>query len=234
MSPKQPTCSRFYILPKIHKDRNNPPGRPIVSANGHPTEHISENVSESLNQLVPKLPSYIKDATHFLNKLCSISAIPNDSLFVTLDLSSLYTNIPHTEGIQVARIYLNKRTLKTPPTETVCDLIDLILTNNYFEFNGQHFLQKQGTAMGTWMAPPYANLFMGTFESDALEKALVKITEHHLLSPITPLCHSYLPSSNKTSTYYRTPKHAKKSSLTYPYSATVDLKTSGIYWFVQE
>ena len=62
----------------------------------------------------------------------------------------------------------------------------------------------------------------------------VKITEHHLLSPITPLCHSYLPSSNKTSTYYRTPQHAKKSSPTYPYSATVDLKSSRIYWFVQE
>ena len=152
MSPKQPTCSRFYILPKIHKDRNNPPGR----------------------QLVSKLPSYIKDNTHFLNKLCSISAIPNDSLLVTLDASSFYTNIPHTEGIKAARIHLNKRTLKTPPTETVCDLIDIILTNNNFEFSRQHFLQKQGTAMGTRMAPPYANLFMGTFESDALEKAPYK------------------------------------------------------------
>ncbi|XP_065064699.1 uncharacterized protein LOC135690932 [Rhopilema esculentum] len=173
MSPKQPTCSRFYILPKIHKDRNNPPGRPIVSANGHHTEHISEYVSDILNPLVPKLPSCIKDTTHFLNKLCSISAIPNDFLLVTLDVSSLYTNIPHTEGIKAARGHLNKRTLKTPPTETVCDLIDIILTNNNFEFNRQHFLQKQGTAMGTRIAPPYANLFMGTFESDDLDKSLV-------------------------------------------------------------
>ena len=111
MSPKQPTGSRFYILPKIHKDRNNPPGRPIVSANGHPTEHISEFVSDILNPLGPKLPSYIKDTTQFLNKLCSISATPNDSLLVTLDVSSLYTNIPHTEGIKATRIHLNK-TLK--------------------------------------------------------------------------------------------------------------------------
>ena len=114
------------LLPKIHKDRKNPPGRPIVSANGHSTEHISEYVSDILNQLVSKLPSYIKDNTHFLNKLCSISAIPNGSLLVTLDVSSLYTNIPHTEGIKAAWIHLNKRTLKTPPTEIVCDLIDII------------------------------------------------------------------------------------------------------------
>ena len=99
LSPKQPTCSRFYILPKIHKDRSSPPGRPIVSANGHPTEHISEYVNNILNPLVSKLPSYIKDTTHFLNKLDSISTLPNDSLLVTLDVSSLYTNIPHTEAI---------------------------------------------------------------------------------------------------------------------------------------
>ena len=53
-------------------------------------------------------------------------------------------------------------------------LVDIILKNSHFEFKGQHFLQKQGTAMGTRMASPYANLFMGTFESDALEKAPYK------------------------------------------------------------
>ena len=31
---------RFYILPKIHGN----PGRPIVSSNSHPTEHISQFV----------------------------------------------------------------------------------------------------------------------------------------------------------------------------------------------
>ena len=43
-----------------------------------------------------------------------------------------------------------------------------ILTMNNFVFNGEHFVQQHGTAMGTRMVPAYANLFMGNFEEKAL------------------------------------------------------------------
>ena len=38
LTPEDPKPGRFYLLPKIHKENN--PVRPIVSANGHPTEKI--------------------------------------------------------------------------------------------------------------------------------------------------------------------------------------------------
>ena len=37
-----------------------------------------------------------------------------------------------------------------------------------FTFNGDHYLQTGGTAMGTSLAPNYANLFMDRFETKAL------------------------------------------------------------------
>ena len=40
-----PKPGRFYILPKIHKHGN--PGRPIVLSNGHPTERISQLLSQT-------------------------------------------------------------------------------------------------------------------------------------------------------------------------------------------
>ena len=43
------------------------------------------------------------------------------------------------------------------------DLIRIILTMNNFTFNSKHYLQKHGTAMGTKVAPSYANLFLGIF-----------------------------------------------------------------------
>ena len=171
-SNPNPRAGRFYILPKIHKQGN--PGRPIISSNGHPTERISEFVDYQLKPLVQTLPSYIKDTTHFLLQLQNLGPLPENSILVTLDVSSLYTNIPHKEGEEACRHFLNTRPLKSIPTERICDLIRMILGMNNFSFNGQHFLQTHGTAMGTRMAPSYANLFMGNFEQLAIENAPLK------------------------------------------------------------
>ena len=70
--------------------------------------------------------------------------------------------MPHNEGIDACRHFLNTRDRNAPSisTETLCDLIRLILTMNNFYFNSKHYLQTYGTAMGTRMAPSYANLFL--------------------------------------------------------------------------
>ena len=47
-------------------------------------------------------------------------------------------------------------------------LLELVLHSMNFTFNGDCYLQIGGTAMGTAVAPNYANLFMDRFESKAL------------------------------------------------------------------
>ena len=172
LKENSPKPGRFYTIPKIHKHGH--PGRPIVSSNSHPTERISQFVDYHLQPLVTKLPSYIKDTTHFLNKLNSIGQLPsanNGVLLVTLDVASLYTNIPHNDRIQACSDFLDKLVNPTIKTTRLCDLIRMILTNNTFTLNGQHYRWINGTAMGTKMAPSYANLFLGNFEQKALAAA---------------------------------------------------------------
>ena len=67
--------------------------------------------------------------------------------------SSLYTNIPHNEGIEVCRHFLNTRQDKSLPAESISDLIRMILTMNNFSFDNEHYLQVHVTAMRTRMAP---------------------------------------------------------------------------------
>ncbi|XP_056017307.1 uncharacterized protein LOC125656461 [Ostrea edulis] len=161
----------FYLLPKIHK--KDMPGRPIVSAIGHPTEKISEFIDLHLRQHVEDLPSYLKDTTDYLNKTPS-SGLPDHTLLVTMDVTSLYTNIPHDEGIEACREVWNNRVIKCPSTESLIQLLEHVLKFNNFMFNGEHYLQISGTAMGTKMAPSYANIFMGRLERRLLHYSPVK------------------------------------------------------------
>ena len=164
--PNNCKASCFYILPKIHKPGN--PGRPItcISSCKAPTEGISHfvHVDHHLAPLVKKIPSYIRDTTDFLEKLQNISILPVETLLVTLDVKSLYTNIPHSEGIEACQTALNTSQVLRPPTEDLVHLIELILIKNNFTFQGEHCHQIHGTAMGTRMAPSYANIFMGNLE----------------------------------------------------------------------
>ena len=47
-------------------------------------------------------------------------------------------------------------------------MTELVLKRNVFEFNKEYFIQTSGTAIGTKLAPGYANLFLSIFERNML------------------------------------------------------------------
>ena len=69
--------------------------------------------------------------------------------FLTIDVSSLHINSPHNQGIDDCRGFLDTRTDKQIPTETLCNLKRIILTMNNFTFNQQHYLLIHGIFI-TW------------------------------------------------------------------------------------
>ena len=169
-----PKAGNLYFLPKIHKvpgDRN-PPGRPICNSKGTPTELISQWVDNELAPLVRELPSYLQDGNDFLHKIQTINeshTLPPDTILVTWDVKSLYTNIPTAGGVAACRAQLEKSGKTSAVINVIIKFINLILLCNIFRFANGFFLQKSGTAMGTRMAPNYANLFMGDLEQELLE-----------------------------------------------------------------
>ena len=95
---KQPRIPEFYTLTKIHKKTSV--GRPIVSGRSGPTERIFTFVDSLLQPVAIKQESYIKDTTDFINSIEN-TQIPENVVLATLDVSSLCTNIPQEEGIDV-------------------------------------------------------------------------------------------------------------------------------------
>ena len=94
--------------------------------------------------------------------------ILKESILVTMDVSALYTNIDHQEGAEACFEKLEERKNKSIPSAAVKSLISLVLRSNAFRFGNQIYKQLKGTAMGTPMAPNYANIFMGKYEKDLI------------------------------------------------------------------
>ena len=69
---------------------------------------------------------------------------------------------------------LGKRRNKTVSTESLIELVELVLTNNYFEFNDRFRKQKEDTTIGTKLAPSYAIIFMAALEKEILGSLIEK------------------------------------------------------------
>ncbi len=169
-----PVTPVFYTLPKIHKDYVNiPTGRSIVAAIGSLTEKISAFIDYFLQPCVSALPSYTKDSNDFLKTLQNVPPSHNHHWLVTMDIESLYTNVPVKGGLRAAEVFLQTREHTSPPSDmpsTACilELMEIVLTTNYFMFDSDYFLQVSGVSMGSKMSPSFASLHVGLFEQETV------------------------------------------------------------------
>ena len=161
----------LYLLPKIHKA--DIPCRPIISSCGGPTVKLSQYADHLLKPLLKNIPSYVQDTTDFLCRIFDLNKnLPHDIILITIDVKSLYTNIPNDEGIKACIDMLREYNTINPEIEqSIFNILTLILNKNSFSFNNEHFLQIHGTAMGSPMAPTYANIFMAMLERKLLKQA---------------------------------------------------------------
>ena len=163
----KPRCPIFYGLPKVHKE--NWPLRPIVSQIDGPTSRINALVDKYLYVAEKNIPYLLQDTTAFLqliekNKRCS-----PETILVTLDVCSLYTNIPHTEGAEWVSVFYEETLhlwhefadVITPIDKVSLQTLMLfILQNCTFEFNDSLYRQNYGTTMGARFSVKFANIYI--------------------------------------------------------------------------
>ena len=92
------------MFPKVHKEGNT--GRSMVSSIDCYTTKISKYID---HQSQP----YTKDSTNFIRKFNSMEKYPYNSIFVTMDIRSVYTNIPNKDGIEAVETTLKRKNIGT-------------------------------------------------------------------------------------------------------------------------
>ena len=128
LAPRIPV---FYTLTKIQKP--TPVGRPIISGCDAPTERISAFVDHLIQPIAQKQASYLKDTTDFLSFI-EKTKLPRSTILVSMDVTSLYTNIPQGEGITtVCEAYEEFYEENPPiPTRYLREMLSLILQEKSF------------------------------------------------------------------------------------------------------
>ena len=70
---------KLYVLPKIHKQLFDVPGRPVISNCGTSIEKCSEFLDHHLKKVIQKGWSYIKDSRDFIKEINNLESIPENA-----------------------------------------------------------------------------------------------------------------------------------------------------------
>ncbi|KAJ8033905.1 hypothetical protein HOLleu_24287 [Holothuria leucospilota] len=107
--PKDCKTSRYYTLPKTHKERDELGHlkiRPVISGSGSPIWRLSEFVNFYGNPEVQKLDSIIKDSKYMVRLIAGLNEkgpLPPTTAMFTIDVKKMYPRMPQHLGVKGVR-----------------------------------------------------------------------------------------------------------------------------------
>ncbi len=169
--------AEMYHLGKVHKpltDEGTLNSRAIISGCGTPTERISEYLEFFLTLIALQQSTHVKDTTDLLCKLEALK-LPPDVFLIVGDIASMYSNIPHDDAQTIIGQSLKDNEglnygITRPSTESLMELAKIIFEGNYFKFDGKHYRQTCGLAMGSRASVSGSDIVVHHFERQLLEK----------------------------------------------------------------
>jgi len=146
-----PILPRAYGLPKVHKE--GLPLRIIVSSSGSPLHNMATYLQRILHDSIPSPSSHINNSYDLINKLNGIY-IQDDCALVSLDVISLFTNVPIDLVIDILdeKWSLIEKHISIPKIEFL-NAIEFILHSTFFMFNNKFYKQTFGDPHGVSSLP---------------------------------------------------------------------------------
>ena len=157
-----PTGSRpgiLYGLPKVQKV--NLPLRPILSALGTHSYNLAKYLVSYLREI--SVGQYtITDTFSYVEELRNLDLDTSKVFMASFDISSLFTNIPIDETIDIIinRLFSSSTQFSGFSHAQFRKLLYFAVKNCHFLFNGRLYEQVDGVAMGSPLGPSFANTFL--------------------------------------------------------------------------
>ena len=174
--PSGSAPARIYGTPKMHKFSYSgtfPKLRPIVSFIGTFKYDLVRFLCNLLSPVVPDDYS-CKDTISFVSQIKN--GYLSGKFLVFYNISSLFTNIPLQETIDIAIYLIFNYNPNLNITKKELKRLFLFATSEiYFIVNGKFYNQIDGVAMGSPLAPVLANVFMSFYECKWLNEYSLNI-----------------------------------------------------------
>lgn len=165
------TLPSIYLLIKVHK-ASGLCGRPIVPSTRWVTTPASILADHLLQQIMREanIPWLVKDTKSLIVDLEQTPIAEREGVFITADIASLYTNIDTKMGLEQVRLFLHEQNVPQERMELLMALLSFVMENSYLSFKDCVYHQIDGTAMGTSVAPVYANIVVYMLERDTVRQ----------------------------------------------------------------
>ena len=135
-----------------------------------PTYNLSKYLANCLSNIIHKNKYYIKDSFQ-LHEFLQTQKVPENYVLLSLDVISLFTNIPTELVIQIIekKWPLIKKHTNLPLNEFI-NALKIVLDSTFFQYNNQFYIQHFGTAMGSPLSSITADIVMEELEETIVPK----------------------------------------------------------------
>ena len=161
LNPTGTQPSVLYGLSKVHKQTVGgiPKLRPILSAINSPTYKLSQYLNTILKPFTTNEYT-AKDSFSFASEIRRQD--PSQTM-ASLDVDSLFTNIPLSETINICcdLVFKGKIIVDGLRKKDFRKLLTLATSESFILFDGMYYKQIDGVAMGSPLGPTLANIFLG-------------------------------------------------------------------------
>ena len=169
--------------------------RPIISCSGSPTERLATLVTRLITPLLNFIPCHLINIHQHLKRLSDIEPSSLEGLkFYTADVTALFTNVNVERCIgyvlDLAEQHWEEVETYGLKLVDLQKLLEVVMGNSYFTFNGRLYVQIYGTFIGCSACPPCAIITVYW-----LEKQSIYIDPYYIQNPISLFYGRYVDDS---------------------------------------
>jgi len=154
--------------------KKNHPFRIIVSSINTALYPLASFLQRIIFNSLTHNDKYVKNSFELYRSL-SGTRICSPNILISLDVISLFTNIPQDLAIEIINRWTLIENNTNIPMEDFISAIKLILSSTFFTFNNKIYRKTFDTPMGSPLSPIIADIVLQEFEEKALNNLDFKI-----------------------------------------------------------